>query len=62
VLGIYEREKLGANLMFGSFYFESLTLVRRFRTGESRSPESLHYLLTFLVAVCDYTLIGRDPT
>lgn len=62
VLGIYEREKLGANFMFGSFYFESLTLAEAgSRTGAIQVAGTANtHQLPFLVAACDYTLIGEE--
>lgn len=62
VLGIYEREKLGANFMFGSFFFESLTLAEAgSRTGAIQvSGTANTHQLPFLVATCDYTLIGEE--
>ena len=62
VLGIYEREKLGANFMFGSFFFESLTLAEAgSRTGAIQvSGTANTHQLPFLVAACDYTLIGEE--
>ena len=53
VLGIYEREKIGANFMFGSFFFESLTLAEVSGTANTHQ-------LPFLVAACDYSLIGEE--
>jgi len=62
VLGIYEREKLGANFLFGSFYFESLTLAEAgSRTGAIQVAGTANtHQLPFLVAACDYTLIGEE--
>lgn len=62
VLGIYEREKLGANFMFGSFFFESLTLAEAgSRTGAIQVAGTANtHQLPFLVATCDYTLIGEE--
>lgn len=62
VLGIYEREKLGANFLFGSFYFESLTLAEAgSRTGAIQVAGTANtHQLPFLVATCDYTLIGEE--
>ena len=62
VLGIYEREKIGANFLFGSFYFESLTLAEAGqRTGAIQvSGTANTHQLPFLVAACDYTLIGEE--
>lgn len=62
VLGIYEREKIGANFLFGSFYFESLTLAEAGqRTGAIQvSGTANTHQLPFLVAACDYSLIGEE--
>jgi len=62
VLGIYEREKIGANFLFGSFFFESLTLAEAGqRTGAIQVAGTANtHQLPFLVAACDYTLIGEE--
>jgi hypothetical protein len=62
VLGIYEREKIGANFLFGSFFFESLTLAEAGqKTGAIQvSGTANTHQLPFLVAACDYTLIGEE--
>lgn len=62
VLGIYERDKIGANFLFGSFYLESLTLAEAGqRTGAIQvSGTANTHQLPFLVAACDYSLIGEE--
>lgn len=62
VLGIYEREDIGANFMFGSFFFESLTLAEAGqKTGAIQIAGTANtHQLPFLVAACDYTLIGEE--
>ena len=62
VLGIYEREKIGANFLFGSFYLESLTLAEAgHETGAIQvSGTANTHQLPFLVAACAYTLIGEE--
>ncbi len=62
VLGIYEREKIGANFLFGSFYFESLTIAEAGqRTGAIQvSGTANTHQIPFLVAACDYSLIGEE--
>lgn len=62
VLGIYEREKIGANFLFGSFYLESLTLAEAGQqTGAIQvSGTANTHQLPFLVAACDYALIGEE--
>ncbi len=62
VLGIYDREPIGANFLFGSFFFESLTLAEAGqRTGAIQvSGTANTHQLPFLVAACDYTLIGEE--
>lgn len=62
VLGIYEREKIGANFLFGSFFFESLTLAEAGQsTGAIQvSGTANTHQLPFLVAACDYSLIGEE--
>ena len=42
VLGIYEREKIGANFLFGSFYFESLTLPKPSKDRISKCRDGEH--------------------
>ncbi len=62
VLGIYERHEIGANFLFGSFYFESLTLAEAGqRTGAIQvSGTANTHQIPFLVAACDYSLIGEE--
>lgn len=62
VLGIYDREKIGANFLFGSFYFESLTLAEAGqKTGAIQVAGTANtHQLPFLIASCDYTLIGEE--
>ncbi|MGI6642924.1 MAG: DUF6754 domain-containing protein [Bacillota bacterium] len=62
VLGVYERDRIGANFLFGSFYFESLTLAEAGqRTGAIQvSGTANTHQLPFLVAACDYSLIGEE--
>ncbi len=62
VLGIYEREPIGANFLFGSFFFESLTIAEAGqRTGAIQVAGTANtHQLPFLVAACDYTLIGEE--
>lgn len=62
VIGILEREKVAANLMFGPFYAESLLFAE---TGQKIgaiqiSGTTMTAQLPFFVAVCDYTLIGEE--
>lgn len=62
VLGLYSQEKIGANFMFGSFFFESLTLAEAGQsTGAIQvSGTANAHQLPFLVAACDYSLIGEE--
>lgn len=62
VLGIYERERIGANFLFGSFYFESLTLAEAGqKTGAIQVAGTANtHQLPFLVAACDYCLIAEE--
>ncbi len=62
VLGVYKRDKIGANFLFGSFYLESLTLAEAGqRTGAIQVAGTANtHQLPFLVASCDYALIGEE--
>ena len=62
VIGIIEREKVAANLLFGPFYAESLLFAE---TGQKVGAiqiagTTMTAQLPFFVAVCDYTLIGEE--
>ncbi len=62
VNGIMMREKPAANLMFGSFYAESLLMAETgFYTGaiQVAGTANIHQLPFFIVA-CDYTIIGEE--
>jgi len=62
VNGIMLRERPAANLMFGSFYAESLVMAETgFSTGaiQVAGTANIHQLPFFVVA-CDYTLIGEE--
>jgi hypothetical protein len=62
VNGIMLRERPAANLMFGSFYAESLLLAETgFSTGaiQVAGTANIHQLPFFIVA-CDYTIIGEE--
>jgi hypothetical protein len=62
VNGIMLRELPAANLMFGSFYAESLVMAETgFSTGaiQVAGTANIHQLPFFVVA-CDYTLIGEE--
>ena len=62
VNGIMLRDKPAANLMFGSFYAESLMLAETgFSTGaiQVAGTANIHQLPFFVVA-CDYTIIGEE--
>lgn len=62
VLGIMNRRKVAANLMFGVFYAESLL----FAEGGSQigaiqvAGTASMAQLPFFVAACDYTLLGEE--
>lgn len=62
VNGIMLRERPAANLMFGSFYAESLVMAETgFSTGaiQVAGTANIHQLPFFVVA-CDYTIIGEE--
>jgi hypothetical protein len=62
VNGIMLREQPAANLMFGSFYAESLLLAETgFSIGaiQVAGTANIHQLPFFIVA-CDYTIIGEE--
>jgi len=62
VNGIMMREKPAANLMFGSFYAESLLIAETgLSTGaiQVAGTANIHQLPFFVVA-CDYTIIGEE--
>jgi len=62
VNGIMLRDRPAANLMFGSFYAESLMLAETgFLTGaiQVAGTANIHQLPFFIVA-CDYTIIGEE--
>lgn len=62
VVGIMMREKVATNLMFGSFYAESLILAEAGQqigavqvAGTTSTTQ-----IPFFVASCDYTIIGEE--
>lgn len=62
VVGILERERIAANLLFGNFYAESLIFAE---TGQKMgciqvSGTANTHQLPFFTAVCDYCLIGEE--
>jgi hypothetical protein len=62
VNGIMMREKPAANLLFGSFYAESLLMAETgLATGaiQVAGTANIHQLPFFVVA-CDYTIIGEE--
>lgn len=62
VNGIMLRDRPAANLMFGSFFAESLMLAETgFLTGaiQVAGTANIHQLPFFIVA-CDYTVIGEE--
>ena len=62
VQGIMLRDRPAANLMFGSFFAESLMLAETgFLTGaiQVAGTANIHQLPFFIVA-CDYTVIGEE--
>jgi hypothetical protein len=62
VSGVMLRDRPAANLMFGSFFAESLMLAETgFLTGaiQVAGTANIHQLPFFIVA-CDYTVIGEE--
>jgi len=62
VIGVLEREKIAANLMFGPFFAESLIIAETGQkmgciqvAGTSRVAQ-----LPFFITVSDYTLLGEE--
>ncbi len=62
ILGIFERERPGANLMMGPFFAESMMLAEAGQQigaiqvgGTGRTIQ-----VPFFVAACDYTLVGDE--
>ncbi|MCL4424612.1 MAG: hypothetical protein M1299_09795 [Firmicutes bacterium] len=62
VLGIFEREKVAANIMVGVFAAEALLLAEAgAQIGAIQIAASTNtFQLPFFVAACDYTLIGDE--
>ncbi|MDI6894376.1 MAG: DUF6754 domain-containing protein [Bacillota bacterium] len=62
VLGIYQRERPAANILFGAFWAESLIFAEEGnRTGSIQigATANMHQI-PFFVAACDYALIGEE--
>jgi len=62
VLGILQRERVAANIMIGAFWAESLIIAEAGSQAgaiQVGGTANLHQL-PFLVAACDYTLIGEE--
>lgn len=62
ILGIFQRERPGANLMMGPFFAESMTLAEAGQQigaiqvgGTGRVIQ-----VPFFIAACDYTLVGDE--
>ena len=62
VIAILEREKVAVNLLFGRFYAESLIFAESgYAVGAMQIAGTANtHQLPFLVAACDYTLIGEE--
>jgi hypothetical protein len=62
ILGIFQREQIGTNIMTGAFGADALLIaegahgVNAFQVAGSNST----YQLPVLVTICDYTLIGEE--
>lgn len=62
IIGIMHREKPAANVMFGSFYAESLILAESgsmLGAIQIAGTANTHQI-PFFVAACDYALIGEE--
>ena len=61
-IGIFEREKVAANIMVGYFYAESLLYAEAgYQAGAIQIAGTTNTSQTaFFVAACDYTLIGEE--
>lgn len=62
VLGILQREKAAANIMIGAWWAESLIIAEAGSQAgaiQVGGTANMHQL-PFLVAACDYTLIGEE--
>lgn len=62
ILGIFQRERPGANLMLGPFYAESMMLAE---AGQQVGAIQLGgtgrvIQVPFFIAACDYTLVGDE--
>jgi hypothetical protein len=62
VLGIFQRERVAANLMFGNYFHEATIFAEAGNVvgaiqiaGTIKTPQ-----IPFFVASCDYTLIGEE--
>lgn len=62
VTGIYAREKVAANFMFGNYYHEAVIFAEAGNTvgAIQISGTSNTHQLPFFVASCDYALIGEE--
>lgn len=62
VIGIFQREKIAANLMIGYFYAEALIFAEAgYQAGAIQVAGTTSTAqLPFFVAACDYTLIGEE--
>lgn len=62
VTGIYAREKVAANFMFGNYYHESIIFAEAGNTvgAIQISGTANTHQLPFFVASCDYALLGEE--
>ncbi len=62
VLGMYERERPAANIMFGAFWAESLLFAEggAYLGAIQIGATANTHQIPFFVAACDYTLIGEE--
>ncbi|MDQ7793505.1 MAG: hypothetical protein RDU89_03705 [bacterium] len=62
VLGLYERERPAANIMFGAFWAESMLFAEggAYLGSIQIGATANTHQIAFFVAACDYTLIGEE--
>jgi len=62
VLGIFGREKVAANFMFGNYYHESVIFAEAGNAvgAIQISGTANTHQIPFFVASCDYTLLGEE--
>ena len=61
-IGLFDREKIAANILIGPFFQEALQLVEgAARSGALQVGGTARIMnLAFMVASCDYVLLGEE--